>query len=213
MLKRPLALLVAAVLMISSCSGSADSEELAQVRAELDALKEQAVTTTLPAATTEEPQTSTTAPTVATTTTHAFSSGVPCSLGREGRFLVDQWMKATGELDHLRRDPSVSGDQYVVASERLKPNLDQVVLDMLHMRMCLPPGELVLLNSLVPIFGEWLDSYYSLETAVRNGSLAVQADLVEAQWELMTSSSVVMCDIAAVIGDWFKGAFLCSSTP
>ena len=89
MLKRPLALLVAAVLMISSCSGSADSEELAQVRAELDALKEQAVTTTLPAATTEEPQTSTTAPTVATTTIAATANRPTASRNPNPLWSVD----------------------------------------------------------------------------------------------------------------------------
>jgi len=51
LVKKPLLAVVALVMVATGCGGSSDSEELAQVRAELDALKEQVASTTVPTTT------------------------------------------------------------------------------------------------------------------------------------------------------------------
>lgn len=74
-MKKPLVAMVALALLAAGCGGSSDSEELAQVRAELDALKEQIASTTVVPKTTVATTTTTTqapATTVAPTTTTAL---------------------------------------------------------------------------------------------------------------------------------------------
>ena len=54
--KKVLVAMVVLALFAAGCGGSSDSEELAQVRAELDALRQQSATTAAPPTTTRAPQ-------------------------------------------------------------------------------------------------------------------------------------------------------------
>ena len=94
--KKVLTGVVALALFAAGCGGSSDSEELAQVRAELDALKEQVATTTAAPTTTTATTT-----TVAPTTTASESVGERNARQSAADYLAYSAFSRSGLIDQL----------------------------------------------------------------------------------------------------------------
>jgi len=209
------------LLITSGCSRSGESDELAQVRAELDALKDRVATTTAAVTITATPRSSTItvpaatttrapATTRATTTIRVTTTTSPsCSLEDEGRDLIREWNRVSAELLASFMNTSVTAEQYVKDSERLLPILSRVVGDLRTMRSCLPADERTVFEPLLGTYNDKMSGYSGLETGVRLGSPTAQEDAIRILTDANARSLAMACEIARVAGQRFPGAELC----
>ena len=187
---RKYAVVLTFLLVVSACGGGSDSAELEALREEVASLK--ATTTVVP--------TTTAAPTTTTAS---------CSLEEEGRDLVREWNRVSGELLAMYTDASATGDQYIDTSERLLPILNRVVQDLRSLRGCIPAEERILFEPFLGTYNDKFSGYSALETGVRIGSPAAQEDAIAILMEANRRSVTMVCEIARASGQELPGADVC----
>ena len=104
---------VALALFAAGCGGSSDSEELAQARAELDALKEQVASITVSVATTQTPTTTNTPST--TTTAAPMTTGTSIAPASSATTVFDERLVLSAVAEFLP-DGQVCEEQFLSAN-------------------------------------------------------------------------------------------------
>lgn len=140
-------------------------------------------------------------------TTTATSAS--CSLEEEGRDLVREWNRVSGELLAVYTDASATGDQYIETSERLLPILNRVVQDLRSLRGCIPAEERIFFEPFLGTYNDKFSGYSALETGVRIGSPAAQEDAIAILMEANRRSVAMVCEIARASGQELPGADVC----
>ena len=137
--------------------------------------------------------------TQAPSTTRAESATTSsCSLEDEGRDLVREWNRVSAELLAQYMDTSVTGDQYITASESLLPVLNRVVRDFRSLRSCLPAPERAMFEPVLGTYNDKFSGYSALETGVRIGSPAAQETALEILMDANARSVAMACEMAAI---------------
>ncbi len=147
--------------------------------------------------------------TEAPATTLAAATSASCSLEEEGRDLVREWNRVSGELLAMYTDASATGDQYIETSERLLPILNRVVQDLRSLRGCIPAEERILFEPFLGTYNDKFSGYSALETGVRIGSPAAQEDAIAILMEANRRSVAMVCEIARASGQELPGADVC----
>ena len=147
--------------------------------------------------------------TEAPATTRAAATSASCSLEEEGRDLVREWNRVSGELLAMYTDASATGDQYIDTSERLLPILNRVVQDLRSLRGCVPAEERIFFEPFLGTYNDKFSGYSALETGVRIGSPAAQEDAIEILMEANRRSVTMVCEIARASGQELPGADVC----
>ena len=132
------------------------------------------------------------------TTRPATTTSASCSLEDEGRDLVREWNRVSAELLAQYMDTSVTGDQYITASERLLPVLNRVVRDFRSMRSCLPAPERAMFEPVLGTYNDKFSGYSALETGVRIGSPAAQETALEILMDANARSVAMACEMAEI---------------
>ncbi len=132
------------------------------------------------------------------TTRVASATTSSCSLEDEGRDLVREWNRVSAELLAQYMDTSVTGDQYITASERLLPVLNRVVRDFRSMRSCLPAPERAMFEPVLGTYNDKFSGYSALETGVRIGSPAAQETALEILMDANARSVAMACEMAEI---------------
>ena len=136
--------------------------------------------------------------TEAPATTLAAATSASCSLEDEGRDLVREWNRVSAELLAQYMDTSVTGDQYITASERLLPVLNRVVRDLRSMRSCLSAPERDMFEPVLVTYNDKFSGYSALETGVRISSPAAQETAIEILMDANARSVAMACEIAEI---------------
>jgi len=147
--------------------------------------------------------------TQAPATTRAAATSASCSLEEEGRDLVREWNRVSGELLAMYMDASATGDQYIETSEQLLPVLNRVVQDLRSLRGCIPAEERILFEPFLGTYNDKFSGYSALETGVRIGSPAAQEDAIAILMEANRRSVAMVCEIARASGQELPGADVC----
>ncbi len=130
------------------------------------------------------------------TTRAASATTSSCSLEEEGRDLVREWNRVSAELLAQYMDTSVTGDQYITASERLLPVLNRVVRDFRSLRSCLLAPERAIFEPILVTYDDKFSGYSALEAGVRMGSQAAQETAIEILMDANARSVAMACEIA-----------------
>ena len=182
-MRRSIFIFLILVLTTTSCASASVSES---VKAEL----------------TRAPAT-TRAPT--TTVELSFS----CSLEYEGRDLVRDWNGISSELLASYIDLSVSIEQYLEDSDRLVPQLSQVVYDMRDLPDCLPLQERDVFIPLLATYNDKLSGYEALENSLRIESVELEEVAIEMLMLANEESMAMACEIARLSGTYLPGFNQC----